>query len=89
MVSNVLNFLDVSLMMFFEGLLIEKSERDYFYEENLEVLISCIIVSDEGIRRLVMGVVRWLFGDEKFMMIVRVSKGISLMGFKMNFWRLM
>ncbi|KAK4662632.1 Ras GTPase activating protein ira2 [Podospora pseudopauciseta] len=88
MVSNVLNFLDASPMTLFEGPPTEKSERDHFYEENLEALISCIIASDEGIRRLATGVAKRLFGDEKFMMTVRASKGISSTGFKTNFWRL-
>jgi neurofibromin 1 len=88
MVCNILNFLDASPMTLFEGPPNDRSERDRFYEENLEALISCIIAADDSVRRLATGVAKRLFAKEQVLLTLRSSKGLSSKAFKSKFWRL-
>ncbi|KAK4165082.1 putative inhibitory regulator protein IRA1/2, partial [Cladorrhinum sp. PSN259] len=88
MISNILNFLDASPMTLFEGPPTEKNQRDHFYEENFEALISCIIAADENIRRLATGVAKRLFAEEGLLKMLRGSKGVSSKAFKTSFWQL-
>lgn len=87
-VCNILNFLDASPMTLFEGPPADRAQRDLFYEENLEALISCIIASDETVRRLATGVAKRLFSNKEVLSTLRSSKGLSSKAFKTKFWRL-
>ncbi|GAB1313117.1 Ras GTPase activating protein ira2 [Madurella fahalii] len=88
MVSNILGFLDASPMTLFEGPPMDRGERDVFYQENLEALISCIIASNESVRRLATGVAKRLFAKEQVLSTLRASKGLGSKAFKTRFWRL-
>jgi hypothetical protein len=88
MVCNILSFLDASPMTLFEGPPMDRTERDSFYEENLEALISCIIAADESVRRLATGVATRLFAKEQILSTLRASKGLGSKAFKTKFWRL-
>ena len=88
MVCNILGFLDASPMTLFEGPPMDRSERDQFYEENLEALISCIIAADESVRRLAMGVAKRFFAKEQVLSTLRVSKGSPSKPYKTRFWKL-
>ncbi|KAL2018057.1 hypothetical protein VTK56DRAFT_1323 [Thermocarpiscus australiensis] len=88
MVCNILNFLDASPMTLFEGPPNDPSERDIFYEENLEALASCIIAADESVRRLARGVAKQLFAKEQWLSMLRSSKGLNSKDFKTRFWQL-
>ena len=88
MVCNILSFLDASPMTLFEGPPKDRGERDHFYEENLEALISCIIAADESVRRLATGVAKRLFAKEQVLSSFRASKGLGSKAFKTKFWRL-
>lgn len=88
MVCNILSFLDASPMTLFEGPPTDRAERDLFYEENLEALISCIVAADESVRRLAAGVAKRLFAREQLLATLRLSKGLGSKAFKTQFWRL-
>ncbi|KAL2257760.1 hypothetical protein VTK26DRAFT_9213 [Humicola hyalothermophila] len=88
MICNILSFLDASPMTLFEGPPSVRSERDHFYEENLESLISCLIAADESVRRLATSVAKRLFAKEQMMSTLRESKGLSSKAFKTKFWKL-
>lgn len=88
MVCNILNFLDASPMTLFEGPPPDRGERDHFYQENLEALISCIIAADESVRRLATAVAKRLFAKEQVVSTLRASKGLGSKAFKTKFWRL-
>ena len=88
MVCNILSFLDASPMTLFEGPPKDRGERDHFYGENLEALVSCIIASDESVRRLATGVAKRLFAKEQVLADLRASKGLGSKAFKTKFWRL-
>ncbi|AEO71616.1 uncharacterized protein THITE_2124231 [Thermothielavioides terrestris NRRL 8126] len=88
MVCNILNFLDASPMTLFEGPPTDRTERDRFYEENLEALISCIVAANESVRRLATGVAKRLFAKEQLLTTLRLSKGLGSKAFKTRFWRL-
>lgn len=88
MVCNILSFLDASPMTLFEGPPMDRGERDQFYEENLEALISCIIAADESVRRLATGVAKRLFAKEQVLSNLRASKGLGSKAFKTKFWKL-
>lgn len=88
MICNILSFLDAAPMTLFEGPPTDRAERDQFFQENLEALISCIIASDESVRRLATGVAKRLFANEQVLSSFRTSKGIRSKAFKTKFWRL-
>jgi neurofibromin 1 len=88
MVCNILGFLDASPMTLFEGPPMDRNERDQFYEENLQALISCIIAADESVRRLATGVAKRLFAKEQVLSTLRASKGTPSITFKTRFWKL-
>lgn len=88
MACNILSFLDASPMTLFEGPPMDRAERDLFYQENLEALISCIIAADESVRRLATGVAKRLFAKEQVLSTLRASKGLASKAFKTKFWRL-
>jgi neurofibromin 1 len=88
MISNILSFLDASPMTLFEGPPMDRGERDVFYRENLEALISCVIAADESVRRLATGVAKRLFAKEQVLSTLRASKGLSSKSFKTRFWQL-
>lgn len=88
MVCNILSFLDASPMTLFEGPPTARAEREHFYEENLESLISCIIAADESVRRLATGVAKRLFAKEQVLSMLRASKGLASKAFKSKFWQL-
>lgn len=88
MVCNILNFLDAWPMTLFEGPPVDRAERDLFYEENLEALISCIVTSDESVRRSATAVAKRLFANEQLLATLRSSRGLSAKAFKTRLWRL-
>jgi neurofibromin 1 len=88
MVCNILSFLDASPMTLFEGPPKDRGERDHFYEENLEALISCIVASDESIRKLATGVAKRMFANQQVLANLKASKGVGSKAFKTKFWRL-
>ncbi len=88
MTCNILNFLDASPMTLFEGAPEGGNERDEFFEENFESFISCMIASDQSVRRLAAGVGRRLFADEAILKSIRTSKKLETQQFKGTFWKL-
>jgi len=75
-------------MTLFEGPPSDRKERDLFFQENLESLISCMVAADESVRRLACGVARRLFSKEQVMKTFRVSKALDSKVFKTKFWKL-
>ncbi|KAK3343967.1 hypothetical protein B0T25DRAFT_584814 [Lasiosphaeria hispida] len=88
MICNILSFLDASPMTLFEGPPNDGDERDIFYQENLESLVSCVVAADESVRRLATGVARRLFAREQVLETLRASEGLSSLEFRTSFWRL-
>ena len=87
-VCNILSFLDASPMTLFQGPPENEAERDSFYRENLESLISCVVAADESVRRLATGVAKHLFASESVLATLRGFKGIKSQEFRTDFWRL-
>ncbi|KAK3950236.1 hypothetical protein QBC32DRAFT_376735 [Pseudoneurospora amorphoporcata] len=88
MVCNILNFLDASPMTLFEGPPYDLNERDRFYQENLEALISCVVAPDEAVRRLGTKVAQRLYAHDVVLQSLRTSKRLETPDFKLRFWRL-
>ncbi len=88
MVCNILSFLDASPATLFEGPPKDRGERDHFFDENLEALISCIVASDESIRKLATGVAKRMFSNPQMLASLRSSKGLGSKAFKTKFWTL-
>lgn len=88
MICNILDFLDASPMTLFEGPPNDRKERDQFYQENLESLISCVVAADESVRRLARGVAKRLFAKEQIMKTIRSTKELESKVFKIKFWQL-
>ncbi|KAL1842978.1 hypothetical protein VTJ49DRAFT_3455 [Mycothermus thermophilus] len=88
MVCNILGFLDASPMTLFEGPPPDRNDRDRFYEENLQALVSCVVAADEAVRKLATGVARKLFAREEVKSILRTSARLRGRPFKTRFWRL-
>lgn len=88
MICNILNFLDASPMTLFEGPPYDLNERDRFYQENLEALISCVVAPDESVRRLGTKVAKRLYANDVVLQSLRTSKRLEQPAFKLGFWRL-
>ena len=88
MVCNILNFLDASSMTLFEGPPIDQTERDRFYLENFESIVSCVMAPNESVRRLAVGVAKQLLASDQVLLSLRASNGLDAADFKTNFWRL-
>lgn len=88
MICNILDFLDASPMTLFEGPPSDRKERDQFYQENMDSLISCVVAADESVRRLACGVAKRLYAKEQIMKTIRHTKGLESKGFKIKFWQL-
>nr|CAD21515.1 related to NEUROFIBROMIN [Neurospora crassa] len=88
MICNILNFLDASPMTLFEGPPYDLNERDRFYQENLEALISCVVAPDESVRRLGTRVAKRLYANDVVLQSLRASKRLEQPAFKLGFWRL-
>ncbi|KAK3315246.1 hypothetical protein B0H66DRAFT_337826 [Apodospora peruviana] len=88
MTCNIMDFLDASPMTLFEGPPNDRKERDQFYQENLESLISCVVAAEESVRKLACGVARRLFAKEPEMEMLRASNGFESRVFKTKFWQL-
>ena len=88
MIRNILDFLDASPMTLFEGAPEDSSEREVFFESNIESFISCMTAADESVRRLAGRVAKKLFADTSVMTLVRASKRLASPQFKANFWKL-
>ncbi|KAK3397174.1 putative RasGAP group protein [Sordaria brevicollis] len=88
MVCNILNFLDASPMTLFEGPPYDLNERDRFYQNNLEALISCVVAPDESVRRLGTKVAKRLYANDVVLQSLRASKMLEDLTFKNGFWRL-
>ncbi|KAK3683544.1 hypothetical protein B0T22DRAFT_468139 [Podospora appendiculata] len=88
MICNILNFLDASPMTLFEGPPDDINDRDRFYYENLESLISCVIAADESVRKLACGVAKRLFAKKHVLEVLREAKDLDSQAFKTEFWRL-
>jgi neurofibromin 1 len=86
-ICNVLNFLDASPMTLFEGPPTDRVERDRFYQENFESLLTCVVAANDSIRRLATGVAKRLF-NEPVLATLRLSKCLESHSLKMKFWRL-
>ncbi|KAK0651326.1 hypothetical protein B0T16DRAFT_403638 [Cercophora newfieldiana] len=87
-ICNILSFLDASPMTLFQGPPESEAEREMFYQENLNSLISCMVAADGSVRRLATGVARRLFAKEKVLASLRAYKGIKSREFRISFWRL-
>ncbi|KAK0635111.1 hypothetical protein B0T17DRAFT_515391 [Bombardia bombarda] len=88
MVVNILEFLDASPLTLFEGPPTDRTEREQFYQKNLEALISCVVAADESVRKLAGGVAKRLFAKDKVLETLRASKGLESEEFKLKFWQL-
>lgn len=88
MICNILDFLDASPLTLFEGPPEKDRERDQFFEDNLVAFISCLVSSNERVRKLAMRVAKRLFADESVLQPLRASKRIDSQEFKSNFWKL-
>lgn len=88
MICNILNFLHASPMTLFEGPPDDEDERDRFYLENFNSIVSCVVAADESVRQLATGVAQKLFADEVVLKKLRASKRLDSPTFKSNFWRL-
>ncbi|KAL2265612.1 hypothetical protein VTJ83DRAFT_6712 [Remersonia thermophila] len=88
MLCNILSFLDASPMTLFEGPPQDRIDRDRFYEENLQALVSCVVAADESVRKLATGVARKLFAMDEVKNILRTSARLRSKPFKTRFWRL-
>lgn len=88
MICNILNFLDASPMTLLEGPPTDRTERNRFYQKNIEALVSCVVCADESVRRLATGVTKRLFANDQVLKTLRASKGLDSQAFKKNFWRL-
>jgi len=87
-ICNILSFLDASPMTLFQGPPVNETEREIFFQENLNSLISCMVASDGSVRRLATGVARRLFANEKVLTSLRAYKGLKSREFRISFWRL-
>ena len=87
-ICNILSFLDASPMTLFQGPPDSEAEREVFYQENLDSLISCIVAADGSVRRLATGVARRLFANDKVLVTLRAYKGLKSREFRVKFWRL-
>lgn len=88
MISNILKFLDASPMTLFEGPPSEPSDRDRFYQENLEAIIFCVIAPNESVRRLAAAVATRLLTNEPVLLMLRSSNAFGSQDLKSRFWRL-
>lgn len=88
MICNILEFLDASPLTLFEGSPDDARERDQFFEDNLVAFVSCLVSSNERVRKLAMRVAKRLFADESVLQPLRDSKRIDSDEFKTNFWKL-
>lgn len=88
MISNILKFLDASPMTLFEGPPSEPSDRDCFYQENLEAIISCVLAPNETVRKLAAAVATRLLTNEPVLSMLRTSKAFGSQSLKPTFWRL-
>jgi len=88
LVCNILSFLDASPMTLFQGPPEDDAQREIFYQENFQSLISCMVASDESVRRLATCVARRLFAREKVLVMLRAYKGLKSREVRTTFWRL-
>ncbi len=88
-ICNILNFLDASPLTLFHGVSERGSaDQERAFDDNFESFISCMIASDETVRRLAVGVARRLFSNASILKSARASKRLRTEEFKTNFWRL-
>jgi len=89
MVCNILGFLDASPMTLFRsgggGI---PASSSHFYQDNFEAFVSCMIASDETVRRLATSVATRLLVNDSIMEGIRASQRLEGQRFKGQFWRL-
>ena len=88
MICNILVFLDASPFTLFEGPPDTDQERNQFFEDNFVAFTSCLVSSNESVRKLAMRVAKRLFADKDILQPLRASKRIDSQDFKSNFWKL-
>ena len=88
MMCNILTFLDASPLTLFEGPPLDRYDRERFFQENLEALISGVVAADESVRRLATGVMKRLFASEKAVATLRAFETPAPRAFRARFWRL-
>ncbi|CAK7566094.1 MAG: Ras GTPase activating protein ira2, partial [Sporothrix epigloea] len=83
----ILEFLNASPMTLFEGEPDDEDDGDVFFQDNFESFLACMVVEDETVRRLAMGVAPRLFTEKNLSRYKKTSK-LSTQKFKPNFWKL-
>lgn len=87
MICSILEFLNASPMTLFEGEPDDEDDGDVFFQDNFESFLACMVVEDETVRRLAMGVAPRLFTEKNLSRYKKTSK-LSTQKFKPNFWKL-
>lgn len=87
MICSILEFLNASPMTLFQGEPSDPDEGDLFFQNNFESFMACMVVADESIRRLAMGVAPHLFTEKTVSRYGETSR-LTTQRFKANFWKL-
>ncbi|CAK7217430.1 Ras GTPase activating protein ira2 [Sporothrix eucalyptigena] len=87
MICSILEFLNASPMTLFQGEPGDQDSGDLFFQDNFESFMACMVVADESVRRLAMGVAPRLFTEDTVARYKKMSGHVT-QKFKPNFWKL-
>lgn len=87
MICSILEFLNASPMTLFQGEPSDPDDRDKFFQDNFESFMACMVVADESVRRLAIGVAPHLFTEDTVARYCGTSQ-LATKRFKTTFWKL-